>query len=177
MKKVVSMILAGCMVLSMAACGGKTDAPATETTAVETTVEETKAPETLAEFLVVDFKDQLAKDSELSAKTLAEGIISNEKILFAGDTMEVEPGLLTGFGNAEITGFEEGAMFAPIIGSIPFVGYVFTLESEDAVEDFKKTLTDNANPRWNICTEAEETLIDSVGKHVFFVMCPKSLEE
>jgi len=37
-------------------------------------------------------------------------------------------------------------------------------------------LKDNANPRWNICTEAEETVVGSVDNKVFFVMCPKSFE-
>jgi hypothetical protein len=39
-----------------------------------------------------------------------------------------------------------------------------------------QTLKDNADPRWNICVEAEETVCEQVGNKVFFVMCPKSLE-
>lgn len=41
--------------------------------------------------------------------------------------MPVSEGLLNGF-NAEITGFEEATMFSPMIGSIPFIGYVFKLK-------------------------------------------------
>ena len=67
-------------------------------------------------------------------------------------------------------------MFAPMIGTIPFVGYVFTLAEGADAEAFVKTLSDNANPRWNICTEAEDTIIEAVGNKVFFLMCPKSLE-
>jgi hypothetical protein len=91
--------------------------------------------------------------------------------------MEVEPGLLNGFDNAEITGFEEGVLFAPMIGSIPFVGYVFTLADDADVDAFETTLKDNANLAWNICTEADEMVVDHVGSEVFFVMCPASLDE
>ena len=78
---------------------------------------------------------------------------------FEAVTMAVEPGLLMGFDNAEITDFKEGVMFAPMMGTIPFVGYVFALEEGTDVEAFKTTLKENANLRWNICTEAEELTI------------------
>jgi len=91
--------------------------------------------------------------------------------------MSVEEGYLTGFGNAEIKGFKEGAMFAPMIGTIPFVGYVFTLENADKASDFIAQLKKNANLRWNICTEADEMITGNVGNKVFFVMSPVSFEQ
>ena len=91
--------------------------------------------------------------------------------------MPVEPGLLSGFDNAEITGFKEGVMFGPAIGSIAFVGYVFELEEGTDAEAFKTTLKDNANLRWNICVAAEEMVVESEGNKVFFVMCPASFDE
>ena len=91
--------------------------------------------------------------------------------------MGIEPGMQMGFDNAEITGFSEGALFAPMIGTIPFIGYVFILEDGADVDAFKETLKSNANPRWNICTEAEETVVESVDNKVFFVMCPAAFEE
>ena len=91
--------------------------------------------------------------------------------------MSVEEGYLTGVGNAEIKGFKEGAMFAPMIGTIPFVGYVFTLDSAESVAGFTATLKKNDDKRWNICTEADEMITGSVGNKVFFVMSPLSFEE
>ena len=91
--------------------------------------------------------------------------------------MPVEEGLLSGFDNAEIKGFKKGAVFMPMIGSIAFVGYVFELESASETSAFISMLKKNANPRWNICVEADETVAGSYGNKVFFVMCPKSLEE
>ena len=87
----------------------------------------------------------------------------------------VEEGFLAGFGNTEIKGFKEGAMFAPVIGSVPFVGYVFFLEDNADASAFISTLKANADLRWNICVEAEEMVAGNVGNKVFFVMCNKDL--
>ena len=40
-----------------------------------------------------------------------------------------------------------------------------------------QTLTDNADPRWNVCVEAEETVVENSDNMVFFVMCPAQFEE
>ena len=87
---------------------------------------------------------------------------------------EMMPGLLTGFGNTEITDFKSCAMFGPMMGSIAFVGYVFELEEGADVEGFMTTLTDNADPRWNICVEADQTVVGAYNNMVFFLMCPNS---
>ena len=161
---------------SLTACGS---GAAKETTPAETTVEETtrKAPETLGEALLYDFEDRVEENAEATAQELAEGIITNELILFQGGAMPVEEGYMMGFGEAEITGFEEAVMFAPMIGTIPFVGYVFDMPDAESAEALVKVLTENADPRWNICTEAEETVVGTAEDKVFFVMCPKSLEQ
>ncbi len=135
----------------------------------------TAAGDTLGQTLLADFQAR-AVDDTLGSQVLADELMKNPAILFGPVTMPVEPGLLTGFGNAEITGFKEGVMFAPMIGSIAFVGYVFELEEGTDGAAFVQTLKDNADPRWNICVEAEETVVEQSGNKVFFVMCPKSLE-
>lgn len=132
--------------------------------------------ETLGYMLVQEFHAVKAENADISAQEMADTILTNPIVQFEGATMPVEAGLLTGFGNAEINGFKEGVMFAPMIGSIPFVGYVFTLEDGTDVDSFMQTLKENADPRWNICTEAEETVIESADNMVFFVMCPAQFE-
>jgi hypothetical protein len=138
---------------------------------------DTSGVDDLGQALYESFLAQNDANPDATATEIAEGLLANDFILFSGATMEVEPGYLTGFGNAEITGFEQGTMFAPMIGSIPFVGYVFTLSDDADVESFVTLLSENADPNWNICTEADETVIESAGNKVFFVMCPTSLEE
>ena len=142
----------------------------------EETGEETVSGETLGYLLVQEFHGIKAENTEITAQEMADTILANPMIAFEGATVPVEEGLLTGFGNAEIKGFKEGVMFAPMIGSIPFVGYVFTLEEGTDVEGFIQILKDHADPRWNICTEAEETVVEKADNMVFFVMCPAQFE-
>lgn len=149
-----------------------TDAPADENGAGGDTA---VSGGTLGETLLADFKERAA-DESATAQAIADGLMTNPAILFAPMTMPVEPGLLSGFGNTEITGFKEGVTFAPMIGSIAFVGYVFDLEEGTDGAAFMQTLKDNADLRWNICVEAEEMVCEQVGSKVFFVMCPKTLE-
>lgn len=132
--------------------------------------------DTVGAMLAEEFHALKAENAAITAQEMADAILANPMIQFGGATMEVEQGLLTGFGNAEITGFENGVMFAPMIGSIPFVGYVFTLEDGVDAAAFMQTLTDNADPRWNICVEADETIVENADNMVFFVMCPSQFE-
>lgn len=132
--------------------------------------------ETIGALLAQEFHALKAENPEITAQEMADKILTNPMIQFSGASMEVTEGLLTGFGNAEITGFNSGVMFAPMIGTIPFVGYVFTLEEGADTDAFMQTLKDNADPRWNICTEAEETVVENADNMVFFVMCPAQFE-
>lgn len=169
MKKFLVTLLAAVMVLSAVACGSKKEeAPAT------TVLTEVEAG-TLGAALLEVFSTEIEANNALTAQELADTIITNEAILFAGASVPMEEGFLMGF-DAEIKGFDEAVMFAPMIGTIPFVGYVFDLAEDADVNAFMTTLQENANMRWNICTEAEQTVIASFGDKVFFLMCPNSLE-
>lgn len=139
--------------------------------------EEAPQASTLGNTLLADFKAKAASAS--SALALAEALSANSAIQEMGmfGSMEVEPGYLTGFDNAEITGFKSGAVFMPMIGTHPFIGYVFELENGADTSAFISNLKANANLRWNICTSADEMVSGSVGNKVFFIMCPTSLEQ
>lgn len=161
MKKIIALILASLMMLAMAACGTGSNTNETE-----------PAPTTVGTKLLADFKTMADK----TPQEIADALMTNEEIQFMPMVMPVEEGFLNGF-NEEIKGFEEAVMFGPAIGTIPFVGYIFKLADGADVDAFVKTLEDNANLRWNICTEAEEMVCEAVDNTVFFVMCPKSFEE
>ena len=223
MKKILTIMIAAALVLSMAACSNKTEetvapgetpvpeasTPAEGEKAPETTPEaqeklpeeakkpeETKqpekapeastapeatptpqptpeAPKTVGNTLLAAFK----ANSGGSALSVAESLSSNPAIKVSVGAMEIEPGYLTGFDNTEITGFKEGAVFMPMIGTIPFVGYVFTLENAADAPAFISKLKSAANLRWNICTSADEMVAGSAGNKVFFVMCPTEFAE
>ena len=156
MKKLFALLLAVMMVLSLVACGE----------------EERPTYGAVGEPLVVSFEE----NNEKSAQEIADLLLTNPNLGFMGMTMAVEEGLLNGFGNAEIKGFKEGVMFAPMIGTIPFIGYVFTLDEDTDVDDFKQTLEDNADLRWNICTEADELIVESEGDKVIVIMTPNKFD-
>ncbi len=195
MKKILVTLLVTAMVAAMAACGrGNNASESTESNAVETETAgaesetvETESTETTetnsaaadgtaGEILLAAFRDMMAANPETTAQEAADALIANEIIQFMGGTMPVEPGFLTGF-TADITGFEEATVFMPMIGVIPFVGYVFDLAEDADVEAFMTTLKDNADMRWNICVEAEEMVVEAIGDKVFFLMCKKNLAE
>lgn len=205
MKKLFALILSAAMLLSFAACGGKgegeTEPEITVPTVTEEAVDDMNQPaapgegpempvvdtpavdgdapatdgNSAAQVLLNVFYDEMAKNSAASAEELANAVIAHESIQFMPMVMPVEEGFLTGFDDYEVKGFAEGAAFAPGIGTIPFVGYIFKLADGADVEAFKADLEANANLRWNICTAAEEMVCENVGNTVFFLMCPVSL--
>lgn len=153
MKKIIASILVIVMALSLCACGAK----------------EEEVPATLGQQLYHEFNAKVEK-GEKDVQALADSLLQSGMLAFDGLSMEVVPGWLMGF-TADIEGFEKAVMFGPAIGAIPFVGYVFQLESADDCEAFCAKLLESADPRWNICTEADETVCGSAENLVFFVMC------
>lgn len=111
---------------------------------------------------------------EITPEEMANLLVTNEVIQFMGGAMPLEANqeFFTGFDEYKITGYESGALYMPMIGSIAFVGYVFDLAEGADVEAFIKNLSDHANPRWNICVTAEQTVVGAYGNTVFFLMCP-----
>lgn len=122
---------------------------------------------TIAQILSDQF-EILAKTENDSEKIAAA--LSTNPCLETGIVCEDITGsqFLSGF-RSEIKNYKKGYMIAPVIGSIPFVAYVF--ESDDT-----KALTDelyaNFDMRWNICVEAEEMSCVKTARLVFFVMSP-----
>lgn len=85
-------------------------------------------------------------------------------------TMPVEEGYLAGF-EVEIKGFKKGVTFGPMIGTIPFVGYIFETDTPD---ELVATLEKEHKLNWNICTSADRMFVRQKGNYVFFVMTPDS---
>lgn len=184
MKKLLAIILAAIMLMSLVSCGstageGKKDTDEVVDTTVpevpEETTENTPATDdvTPAKHVLADFKENVTDDAK--AYDLADTLMAAEWVPFGPAVMEVEPGFLNGF-SAEVEGFEEGAMFGPMIGSMPFVGYIFKLADGADVDAFISTLKELADLRWNICTQADELVCEAEGNTVLFVMAPNSFD-
>lgn len=152
-----------------------TESSEESTEAVEST-EETEVndtpTDTVASKLYELFETEIATTDDINevANKLIEAEYFKEVSM---TTMEVEPGFLNGF-EAEITGFNNGVMFAPMIGTIPFVGYIF---ETDNTELLMSELEANASLNWNICTTADEMLVKTHDNYVFFVMSPYTFGE
>lgn len=171
MKKILTLLaLSMALILTLTACGGS-DQPPQEDAAIPVV-----EGDTLSADLANTFLPMAVEAEETTAVDLAEDFLAAADLPFDGVVMPVEPGLLMGFGNVEITGFSEGVMFGPAISTIPFLGYVFQLEDGTDGAEFCQTLQEYCDLRWNICTEAEEVVAAQGGDYVFFLMCPSSLE-
>ena len=171
MKKVIAIVLALVVVIGLVACatvGGNND----ETTTLEET---TAGAATVANTFAEAFKAEAAKEGA-TTNVIATALSANELVAFMPMVQDMEAGYLAGF-DADITGFKACTAFMPMIGTIPFVSYVFELEADADKDAFITTLKDNANLRWNICTAAEEMVVETEGNFVYFIMAPLSFEQ
>ncbi len=168
MKKIITLVLTVVLCVSLVACGGS------KTTDVIPTVDEA----TVGGQHWAKFVSELEANPEATAEELANALISLEINQFMGMAMPIEDGAeyFPGFDNYVITGYESAANFMPMMGSIAYVGYIFELAEDADASAFIETLTANANPRWNICVEADQTVAGSKGTTVFFLMCPSTYD-
>lgn len=178
-KKILAGFIVTVLMAGLCGCGGSNTQTSTSTSvststessvvtsvsvSVEEKVEKEDKGETTGTILVEIFKDEMGKGTAVS--DVVDKLVASSG--FDCGVMEVSEGFLNGF-SAEVKGFSSGLTFGPYIGSIPFVGYVFETDDTAALVE---TLTSLADPRWNICTAAEETVIEVSGNYVFFAMCP-----
>ena len=124
------------------------------------------------------FEDAMIEGELTTSIELANAIVNSGILPFMAGAMEIEVGTeyFAGFDNYTIEGYKSAACFMPMMGSIAYVGYIFEVEDGIDIYNFIADLTENCNPRWNICVEAEETLVGAFGNKVFFLMCPISAE-
>ncbi len=168
MKKFLALVLTLVLCVSIVACGGKKSTDITP---------EVDAASVGGQHWTA-FVSYVEANPEATTEDIANALIALEINQFMGGAMPIEVGAeyLPGFDNYVPTGFASAANFMPMIGSIPYVGYVFELAEDADIAAFVQALTDNANPRWNICVEADQTVIGTKGNKVFFLMCPASYD-
>ena len=192
MKKIIALLLTLVLAFSVVACTKTTDnnennTPDTNNDVVDTEeivaddTDETPAADdgaSVAQTLVSEFKT-LSADTSLNAQAIADALLGSAVLSNVGmmGTMPIEDVYLSGFDNYEVKGFDECVMFSPMIGTIPFVGYVFTVADGVDAAAFASDLEANANLRWNICVAADEVATAVEGSKVMFVMAPMSFEQ
>ena len=131
---------------------------------------ETPAGATMGDTMLAVFR----ANRDRSIDDIANACISDKSIQFFGMTAPMEEGFFPEF-DGDVKGFTKCVKFGPAMGSIAFSGLVFEVSGD--ANAFADDLKSRANPRWNICVEAEQTICEVYGNKVFFLMCPKSLGE
>lgn len=127
---------------------------------------------TLAVNLVQEFKKEITetKDIKKVAKKLAKSDFDMPDLEVSNVS---NADYLTGF-NEKIQGYKKAYVIAPTISTIPFIAYIF---ESDKPNELVNTLKEQANLRWNICTEADEMQVAVVDNYVFFVMSPTNFDD
>ncbi len=188
MKKMIGLILAMLTVCAMSGCIWNAGNEDEQIDVIEATTETQQAsPEiiapsveagTMGQTLWNIFQTTLSENPDMEIASLANILATDPSLPFTGTTssLEADAEYFVGFGDYRITGFDSAWIYAPMMGSYAFVGYVFELSEDTNVNEFITSLTDHCDPRWNICVEAEQTVAGAVGNTVFFVMCPGGVE-
>lgn len=167
-RKILGLLLATSLVFT-AGCAGKNTSNNTASTEIDANVSDS----IVANELYASF-NELANAEGATAEGVATKLSENSVFgEIAMGTMDVSEGLLNGF-DGEVKGFSKGTMFSPMIGSMPFVGYVFETDNADALID---TLKAQHNLGWNICTQADAFVTGKAGNLVFIVMAPNSFDQ
>ena len=160
MKKTLTFLL---LILSctflIAGCGKKEEKPKNN-------------DNTLAVNLVQEFKKEIneTKNIKKVAKKLAKSDFDMPDLEVSNVS---KADYLTGF-NEKIQGYKKAYVIAPTISTIPFIAYIF---ESDKPNELANTLKEQANLRWNICTEADEMQVAVVDNYVFFVMSPNNFDD
>ncbi len=123
---------------------------------------------TTAHICISTYKEQLAAGASIEDALNAVA----EKIELMG-MVEKDLEWVQGF-DTTITGYSHVYSLMPMMMGFPFIMHVFETENVDTL---KAMLDAHADLRWNICTQAEEKLMDVVDGKVVFVMARKVLYE
>lgn len=167
MKKFKLILAAIAIVFSFCLLTGcaKVEKPKEET---NQKVEEKSLAVTLSE----QFKEAIKEEKDI--KKVAEKISQNEVLQISTNVESLKKNdYLSGF-QTEIKGYKKVVAIRPMISTIPFLAYIFEVEN---AEEFAKNLKNNADLRWNVCTEADDLEVTVVDNYVFFIMAPNNFEE
>lgn len=124
-----------------------------------------------------DFEDELVstfeENSDKTAQEIVDTILQSALLWFDTISISNVPTSPEGFSSAQITGYDECAMFKANSGEIPFIGYVFTLSEDTDKNDFIKTLEESADLNFKSGCTADKVIIESNGDKVLAVITPE----
>ena len=158
MKRLICVVLALTLMLSMAACGGSK--PAETTGSADTNLEGTV--EELLNRIIE--KQPVEFDGEVTAIDLTD--TSEEgKWLFESTTGLTDPVQLT-----------EAAVFEPLMGSLAFSMVMVRTADGIVPENIAQAMKSGINPRKWVCVEADDLLVAGCGNVVMLIMLSADTE-
>ena len=166
MKKILAFALALCLALSLAACGG----------AAASSAPAASLPENLEE--IMDASLAGFAEDELPMMPTAEDLElmhpgnTGKYFQLPADMADDESVYYTGVERAAYT---DAIIAEPMMGPIPFRIVLLRAESAEAAAELAKNVEANADPRWNICTEAEKVAVVTVEDVVLLAMTDASI--
>ena len=182
MKKIIALILACLMLVSMVACGNTnndvndtTDSESVENAPSKEELAANASLEDIAKALINKYTEyanmRATYDEYMAELDEADKIPYEEYISYQISVAPVEENAEWMMGLTAVpTGYAEAYCYQPTMMGQAFIGYIFRVEEGTNVEAFKKFLTDNCDPRWNICTMANTTVCENYADIVYFSM-------
>ena len=187
MKKILAILLSAAMMLSFAACSKpnqsnqSSDNSQSESSQSSDTSSKDIIPSvekgTLGASLWKEFETEAKKNPQPSAQEISNKISKSSSLPFESEAIPLNPEWIPGFKEGYAPkGYKEAFTYGPMIGAIPFIAYVFNMEDGTDISAFVTELKNNADPAWNVCVTADQTVVGSVGNMVYFLMCPASAQ-
>lgn len=127
---------------------------------------------TIGTILANNFEKEIIKSNDINL--VLENLSKTKELDIMMDITKLEEDNknLSGFSK-EITNYNEVYVMRPMIGTIPFISYVFV---SDNVNELEKEIKDSYDLRWNVCTVADSMNMKIVDNYLFFVMSPDSFD-
>jgi len=154
MKRIVALLMALVMVLSLAACG----AGGADNKTVSGTL-----PEII---------DRIYENADLDAET--RDFVDSD--VYGPVTMEIDAESMIYYFGVEIPDAEEAVFSEPMMNANPFSVCLVRVKDGTDVETLKKDIKANADPRKWICVGVEDSdvRVESIGNVVLLVMAQNS---
>ena len=163
MKKKIAWILLAAMTLTFAACGNKSG----NSTTIDGSIQEGTSKN--LEGSCADILNEI-----YNTATTEDDYFSNadefENVSITDDMKEYV------LGTTDID-FTDSVYSAPMMSSIAYQCVILRVSEDQDVEEAKKLLSENEDPRKWICVEAESVVVENIGDVILFIMADDDVAE
>ena len=163
MKKKIAWILLAAMTLTFAACGNK----AGNSTTIDGSIQEGTSENlqgSCADILNEIYETATTEDDYFSYADEFENVsITDDMEEYVLGTTDID--------------FTDSVYSAPMMSSIAYQCVILRVSEDQDVEEAKKLLSENADPRKWICVEAESVVVENIGDVILFIMADNDVAE